>query len=48
MENAGIVRLGPPSGATPHWFAFYSARDFRDATYAVGYADCGPTLGAGA
>ncbi len=44
MENAGIVRLGPPSGAMPHWYVFYSARSFSDATYAIGYADCGTGL----
>ncbi len=47
MENAGIVRLAPPSGQ-PHWFVFYSARAWDGDSYAVGYADCGTGLGDGA
>ena len=44
MENAGIVRLAPPNGHEGHWFVFYSARHWDDDTYAIGVADCGPTL----
>ena len=40
LENAGVVRIAPPTGA-PHWFVFYSGRSWDDNTYAVGYADCG-------
>lgn len=44
MENAGIVRLAPPNGDPGHWFVFYSARHWDDDSYAIGVADCGPTL----
>ncbi len=44
LENAGVVRLAPPTGE-PHWFVFYSGRAWSDDTYAVGYADCGPGIG---
>ncbi len=47
MENAGIVRLTPPT-AEPHWFVFYSGRAWDDDSYAIGYADCGPGLSDGA
>ncbi|MCA9595655.1 MAG: hypothetical protein KC776_20210, partial [Myxococcales bacterium] len=40
LENAGIVRLTPPSGK-PHWFVFYSARAWSNDSYAIGYSDCG-------
>ncbi len=40
LENAGVVRLAPPSGSA-HWFVFYSARAWDNNTYSVGYADCG-------
>ncbi len=40
LENAGVVRLAPPTGK-PHWFVFYSARAWDDDSYAIGYADCG-------
>ena len=43
LENAGIVRLDPPSGE-PHWFVFYSGRAWDDNSYAVGYADCGVSI----
>lgn len=44
MENAGIIRLAPPNGDPGHWFVFYSARHWDDDSYAIGVADCGPTL----
>lgn len=40
LENAGVVRLAPPSGPA-HWFVFYSARAWDKNSYSVGYADCG-------
>ena len=40
LENAGIVRLTPPTGPA-HWFVFYSGRAWADDSYAVGYSDCG-------
>lgn len=48
MENAGIVRLAPPGGGSPHWFVFYSGGAWSDDSYAVGYADCGVSLAVGA
>ncbi|HET6612538.1 MAG TPA: family 43 glycosylhydrolase [Kofleriaceae bacterium] len=47
MENAGIVRLRPPTGK-PHWFVFYSGGAWYDNRYSVGYADCGTGLSDGA
>ena len=47
MENAGIVRLAPPSGE-PHWFVFYTGGSWQDNRYGVGYADCGAGLSDGA
>jgi hypothetical protein len=41
LENAGVVRLRPAGGGEAHWFVFYSARAWDDASYAIGYADCG-------
>ncbi|HUS30926.1 MAG TPA: family 43 glycosylhydrolase [Kofleriaceae bacterium] len=43
LENAGIVRLTPPNGAA-HWFVFYSGGAWDDNSYAIGYADCGPSI----
>lgn len=40
LENAGVVRLAPPSG-DPHWFVFYSGGAWDNNSYGVGYADCG-------
>jgi hypothetical protein len=44
MENAGVVRLTPPSGPA-HWFVFYSARAWDKDSYSIGYADCGTSIG---
>ena len=43
LENAGVVRLKPPDGDA-HWFVFYSGRAWDDNSYAIGYADCGPSI----
>jgi hypothetical protein len=43
LENAGVVRLKPPTGEA-HWFVFYSGRSYRDDSYAIGYADCGASI----
>jgi hypothetical protein len=40
LENAGIVRLTPPTGEA-HWYVFYSGGAWADNSYAVGYSDCG-------
>jgi Glycosyl hydrolases family 43 len=42
MENAAIVRL--PVGEGQRWFVFYSGGSYRNNTYAIGYADCGPSI----
>jgi Glycosyl hydrolases family 43 len=47
LENAAIVRLAPQGGGAPHWYVFYSGRAWDNNSYAVGYADCGPSLGGG-
>jgi hypothetical protein len=44
LENAGMVRLAPPNGGTPHWFVFYTGGAWDGNTYGVGYADCGPSI----
>jgi hypothetical protein len=43
LENAGVVRLSPLT-APPRWFVFYSGGAWDNNTYAVGYADCGPSI----
>jgi hypothetical protein len=40
LENAGVVRLAPPTG-DPHWFVFYSGGAWDADSYGIGYADCG-------
>jgi hypothetical protein len=43
LENAGVVRLAPPSGDA-HYFVFYSGGAWDDNSYGVGYADCGTSI----
>jgi len=38
MENASIVRLDG------NWYVFYSGGSYRDNSYGIGYADCGPSI----
>jgi hypothetical protein len=40
LENAGVVRLAPPTKAA-HWFVFYSGGAWDADSYGIGYADCG-------
>lgn len=42
MENAAMVRLDV-NGAK-RWFVFYSGGSYRNNSYGVGYADCGPSI----
>lgn len=42
MENAAIVRLD--ANGEKRWYVFYSGGSYRNDTYAVGYADCGPSI----
>lgn len=43
LENAGLVRVKPPNGEA-HWLVFYSGRAWANDSYAIGYADCGPSI----
>ncbi|MEO8702106.1 MAG: family 43 glycosylhydrolase [Kofleriaceae bacterium] len=43
MENAAIVRLKSPNDEW-RWYVFYSGGSYRNDTYAIGYADCGPSI----
>jgi hypothetical protein len=38
MENAAMVRL------EGRWYVFYSGGSYRNNSYGVGYADCGPSI----
>lgn len=42
MENAAMVRLR--AGKEMRWYMFYSGGSYRNNTYAIGYADCGPSI----
>jgi hypothetical protein len=42
MENAAMVRLD--ANGDKRWYVFYSGGSYRDNSYAVGYADCGPSI----
>ena len=42
MENAAIVRLD--ANGEKRWYVFYSGGSYRNNTYAIGYADCGPSI----
>ncbi|HEY5936737.1 MAG TPA: family 43 glycosylhydrolase [Kofleriaceae bacterium] len=42
MENAAMVRLD--ANGEKRWYVFYSGGSYRNNTYAVGYADCGPSI----
>lgn len=42
MENAAMVRLD--AGGEKRWYVFYSGGSYRNNSYGVGYADCGPSI----
>lgn len=42
MENAATVRLD--ANGEKRWYVFYSGGSYRTASYAIGYADCGPSI----
>ena len=42
MENAAIVRLD--ANGEKRWYVFYSGGSYKNDSYAVGYADCGPSI----